>query len=110
MKHAKYNAGLDLSSIAVKDWLKLLTLNGGLQWTNRKHDGCFVFGFKSGYIVTCNEPLGGEYYRTGLRSSEIGYLSYVGITGTKRFRNKTLKFLLKHTEHKDYNATEREYV
>lgn len=106
-----YECGFDLTNISAKAWVKLLGLNG-LTWSNRKLDsGAFVWGFKDGHIVTANNPITSEYCRSECRSPEIGYASYIGVTGTKAFRDRVAKFIKRNAKHiKEYDPKSRQFI
>ena len=110
LKKKQYECGFDLTNIPATKFFKLLKLND-LSWTNRKTEsGAFVWGFKDGHIVTGNNPLTGEY-RDGNRSPEIGYASYIGVVGTKSFRDRVAKFIKRNaTDIKDYDPKTRQFI
>jgi hypothetical protein len=110
-KQAKtYQCGFDLTDISAPKFFKLLALNR-LTWTNRKIDGgAFVWGFKDGHIVTANNPLSGDYCKPNQREPEIGYASYIGVEGTKAFRDRVAKFIKRNGESKDYDPKRRQFI
>lgn len=107
----QYECGFDLTEIGLKNFIKLLKLND-LKWTNRKKEyGSYVWGFNDGYIVTGNCPLTGNYSRPEMRQPEIGYASYIGVKGTKSFRDRVAKFIKRNAVYiKDYDAKKRSYI
>lgn len=107
----EYQCGFDLTDIPATKFFKLLKLNE-LTWTNRKNDsGAFVWGFKDGYIVTGNNPLTGEYMRPNQREFEIGYASYIGVQGTKAFRDRVAKFIRRNaTSIKEFDGKRRQFI
>jgi hypothetical protein len=111
-----YKAGFDLTEIGAMNFFKLLKLNK-LTYTNRKLDRVnsgynpFVWGFKDGHIVTNNDPLTGTYANARHRAHEIGYASYIGIEGTKSFRDRVVKFIKRNAVYiKDYSKNKRDYI
>jgi hypothetical protein len=106
-----YQCGFDLTNISARAFFKLLTINK-LQWTQRKlGSGAYVWGFKEGYIVTGNCPLTGNYARPELRDHEIGYASYIGVQGTKAFRDRVAKFIRHNaTQIKEYDKNRRSWL
>lgn len=110
-KIKEYNCGFDLTDIGLKEFIKLLKLND-LTWTNRKKDsGAYVWGFKDGHIVTGNCPLTGNYSNPAHREPEIGYASYIGVTGTKSFRDRVVKFIKRNAKYiKGYDPKQRSYI
>lgn len=108
-KQKQYECGFDLTEIPATKFFKLLALNK-LKWTNRKKEnGAYVWGFDEGYIVTCNDPLTGNYYNNA-RDPEIGYASYIGVTGSKSFRDRVAKFIKRNANYKDYDPKQRSFV
>lgn len=109
--------GFDLTSVPAMKWFEMLK-RYNMQYTNRKLDkmegqptyGAFVWGFKDGHIVTGNNPLTGEYYIPGRRDPEIGYCSYIGITGTRAFVRKVKRFIKKHAEYIKDESSRREFI
>lgn len=115
--------GFDLTSMPAMKWFQMLT-RYQLQYTNRKHDtyqafdgagstvkgGAFVWGFADGHIVTGNNPLSGDYYIPGHRDPEIGYCSYIGITGTKAFVRKVKAYIRKHADFIKDEAPGRRFI
>jgi len=99
--------GFDLTSMPAMRWWEMLK-RYDMQYTQRKQnkysgkaDGGFVWGFRDGHIVTANNPLHGDYC-DGVREAEIGYCSYIGITGTKAFVRKVKAYIKRHaTDIKD---------
>jgi hypothetical protein len=110
-KEKKYECGFDLTDIGVKNFIKLLKLND-LKWTQRKKDGgAYVWGFDDGHIVTNNDPLTGNYSDPTVREPEIGYASYIGVVGSKSFRDRVAKFIKRNAEYiKDYDPKKRSYI
>lgn len=106
-----YKCGFDLTDIGAPEFFKLLKLNN-LKWTNRKIDsGAFVWGFKDGYVVTGNCPLTGEFRQPSQREREIGYASYIGVEGSKAFRDRVAKFIKRNAKHvKGYDPKQRSYI
>lgn len=115
-------AGFDLTEISAMAWYNLL-VKEGMIYTNRKRDkdiltgevnaynGAFVYGFKEGHIVTNNEVLFGTYSNPTARSIEIGYASYIGITGTKAFVNRVCRYINKHASYvKDFDPKKRQFI
>lgn len=109
-------AGFDLTSISAMKWFKMLT-RYDLTYTQRKSSydgkptGGFVWGFKDGHIVTANNPLHGDYSHAGQREPEIGYASYIGITGTKSFVRKVRAYIKKHaSDIKDECVGRRDFI
>lgn len=110
-KQKQYECGFDLTDIGVKNFIKLLKLND-LKWTQRKKDsGAYVWGFDDGYIVTGNDPLTGNYSDPSRREPELGYASYIGVKGTKSFRDRVAKFIKRNAEYiKDYDPKTRQFI
>lgn len=107
--------GFDLTSVPAMKWFEMLK-RYDIQYTNRKTDkftgkdtAGFVWGFKDGHIVTANNPLHGDYC-TGSRDPEIGYCSYIGITGTKAFVRKVKAYIKKHAEYIKDEAPRRDFI
>lgn len=92
-------------------FFKLLALNK-LTWTNRKLvNGCFVYGFKDGHIVTTHDPLTGAPANPVHNFKPlIGTAGNVGVEGTKAFRDRVAKFLKRNTTHIGYDPSERRHV
>jgi len=110
-KSKQYECGFDLTEIGLGNWINLIK-RYDLRWTNRKTDtGAYVWGFPEGYIVTGNDPLSGNYSDPTVRLPEKGYASYIGVKGTKAFRDKVAKFIKRNAEYiKGYNPKRREYI
>jgi len=90
-----YQCGFEEAVIEAPKFAKLLALNK-LTFTNRKlMDGKFVWGFADGYIVTTNCPLTGTFMN-GTRSDR-GIAGNVGVTGTKKFRDRVAKFFKRNS-------------
>lgn len=95
--------GFDLTDMPAMKWFAMLQ-RYGLTYVQRKTDvsftgergGPFVWGFKDGHIVTGNNPLHGDYMYASQRSHDIGYCSYIGITGTRAFVRKVKAYIRKH--------------
>lgn len=106
-----WECGFDLTEIGAPEFFKLLKLNR-LTWTNRKSDsGAYVWGFPEGHIVTANCPLTGNYYKPEHRDPEIGYASYIGVKGTKNFRDRVAKFIKRNAKYiKGYDKNRRSYI
>ena len=115
-------AGFDLTEISAMAWYNLL-VKEKMIYTNRKKDkdfltgevneykGAFVYGFKEGHIVTNNEPLFGTYSNPIARQIEMGYASYIGITGTKAFVRRVCRYINKHASYvKEFNPKRRQFI
>lgn len=103
--------GFDLTNVPAMKWFEMLK-RYDMQYTNRKTDPFnlgYVWGFKDGHIVTANNPLHGDYCN-GTRAPEIGYCSYIGITGTRAFVRKVKRFIKKHAEFIKDEAPRREFI
>lgn len=113
--------GFDLTSMPAMKWWEMC-VRYGLQYTNRKIEGggstgtrdgrqggAFVWGFRDGHIVTGNNPLHGDYCR-GTREPEMGYCSYIGITGTPAFVRKVKAYIRKHAEYIKDEAPSRQFI
>ena len=62
-------------------------------------------------LVTANNPITGEYAKSGGRQNEIGYASYMGIEGDSKKVEKLAKSIKKHASWiKGENKTEREFI
>lgn len=106
-----WKCGFDLTDIGAPEFFRLLKLNN-LTWTNRKSDsGVYVWGFADGHIVTGNDPLTGNFRNVGQRDPQIGYASYIGVEGTKAFRDRVAKFIKRNAKYvKGYDKNERSYI
>ena len=107
----EFECGFDLTNIDAIKFFKLLT-KYKLTYTRRKLDGgAYVWGFKNGHIVTANDPLQGNYCRPEGREPEIGYASYIGITGTKAFCLSVSKYIKKNASYiKEFDPKRRQFI
>src|SRR5581483_3363045 len=59
----------------------------------------FVWKTKGLRLVTGNDPLTGRYSRAGQRENELGYASYIGISGDKDSVTKLAKLIAERAEY-----------
>lgn len=112
-KHNKrfdFEHGFDLTDLGQKHWIELLK-RFKLSAVNQKSGRMgYVWVFKDGYIVTGNDPLTGNYHRPESREPERGYLSYVGITGTKSFVSKVRRFIKSRAVYIKDESEDRSFI
>lgn len=71
----------------------------------------FVWKIKGLRLVTGNNPLTGQYYIKGQRENELGYASYIGITGDAELVAKLAKLISSNAESiKDETAHESRFI
>lgn len=82
-KPPEENWGFDLSVCSPDNFTKVLSIMGATpDGMVRSPEGYFEWYGDFGVVVTGNNPYTGEYMRAG-RDPEVGYCSYVGISGDK---------------------------
>lgn len=104
--------GFDLTDIPAdkfKEVLKELGIDADKEAPRSREDG-FKFAGKDITINTANNPLTGEYYSGG-RSPEVGYASYMGITGSPEKVATAVSLIKKHaTSIKGESPGERQFI
>lgn len=79
-KQAKW--GFDLTKFeSADDFKEVLELIGASEEPSQGKYGQFIWKGKKATVVTGNNPITGHYMRVNQRDPEVGYASYIGISG-----------------------------